>query len=242
MNVSADQLWRFMANFLVSSTGMFLAMSRERLAREGGEIASLPVCYSERSNAFELPLLFCRQLGGFRQAAYVILTLIIVITAIWSIRLSRKQSQAALEESRSQSQEALKIMNEQIAKNEQQANVSLEAVYEQIDSSKQQARDTFYNQIRPIIVCTGQPQVTLINMENVGFGVATDVWGMYRVKPTDESPPFSSSFAGSMIFLPHEEQAITLLEDDFVYGGSEKLLDILSIREKITAFPINLDS
>src|SRR5690242_13625877 len=90
------------------------------------------------------------------QAAYVILTLIIVITAIWSIHMNRKQSQAALEESRSQSREALKITHEQIAKNEQQAKASLEAVYGQIETSKQQAQDAFYNQIRPILVCTGQ--------------------------------------------------------------------------------------
>ena len=56
------------------------------------------------------------------QASYVVLTLIIVISTIWSIRLNRKQSQSTLEESRSQSQEALKITTEQITKNEQQAN------------------------------------------------------------------------------------------------------------------------
>ena len=82
------------------------------------------------------------------QAAYVILTLIIVITTIWSIHLSRKQSQAALEESRKQSQEALKITNEQIAKNEQQAKASIEAVYKQIELSKKQAQEAIYNQIR----------------------------------------------------------------------------------------------
>jgi hypothetical protein len=157
------------------------------------------------------------------QASYVVLTLIIVISTIWSIRLNRKQSQATLKESRRQSREALKITHEQIAKNEQQAKASLEAVYEQIESSKKQAQDAFYNQIRPILVCTGRPQFTLISMENVGFGVATDVRGMYCGGPTDESPPFSSSFARSMILLPHVEKTLSLLEDDFMYSGSDKI-------------------
>ena len=157
------------------------------------------------------------------QASYVVLTLIIVISTIWSIRLNRKQSQATLEESRSQSREALKITTEQITKNEQQAKASLEAVYAQIESSKKQAQDAFYNQIRPILVCAGQPQVTLINMENVGFGVATDVWGMYCVELTNESPPLSSSFAKSMILLPHVEITISLLVDDFMYSSSDKI-------------------
>ena len=55
------------------------------------------------------------------QASYVVLTLIIVISTIWSIRLNRKQSQATLEESRSQSREALKItMNKLLKTNNKQ--------------------------------------------------------------------------------------------------------------------------
>ena len=69
------------------------------------------------------------------QAAYVILTLIIVITTIWSIHMNRKQTQASLEESRRQSK------------------ASLDAIYTQIDLSKKQAQETFYNQIRPILIC-----------------------------------------------------------------------------------------
>jgi hypothetical protein len=151
------------------------------------------------------------------QAAYVILTLIIVITTFWSIHMNRKQSQAALEESRKQSQEVLKITNAQITKNEQQAKASLEAIYKQIELSEKQAQEAFYNQIRPILICTGQPRENFVKIENVGFGVATDVWGIYCI------PCFSLSFSQSIIVLPNKEVKVTLLHDHFMYNSSAKI-------------------
>lgn len=132
------------------------------------------------------------------QAAYVILTLIIVITTIWSIHMNRKQTQASLEESRRQSK------------------ASLDAIYTQIDLSKKQAQETFYNQIKPILICTGQPQENLVKIENVGFGVATDVWGIY-------CNPYSFSFSQSIIVLPNKEVIVTLLADHFKYNSRDKI-------------------
>lgn len=160
------------------------------------------------------------------QAAYVILTLIIVIISVWSVHASRKQSQEALNISRAQVEKSEIQAKVALEENRKQSQLALEAMYKQMETSKLQAQDAIYNQIRPIIVCTSSPyqdaKLTIsINLENVGFGVASDVWGFYNCEPIDESSdefppsePPSYSFKQSMIFLPKKEMKVTLVEND----------------------------
>lgn len=190
-------------------------------------------------------------IGDILQAAYVSLTLIIAMTTIWSVYLNRKQYQETLEESRKQSQKALTIAQEQIAKSERQAQAALEesrrqsqasidTLHEQIELSKKQAQEELYNRFRPIIVCTSPPEfprieitvpgdnkryktILQIQMENVGLGVATDAWGYYCVKPTETDAPSSYSFDKSGVLLPRENVPVKFNQEayDFVDRFSE---------------------
>lgn len=162
------------------------------------------------------------------QAAYVILTLIIVIISIWSIQLSRKQSRETLKISQAQIDKSEKQARAALEENRKQSQVALEAMYKQIEASKLQAQEAIYNQIRPIIVCISSPYrdkdrklSVSIDMKNVGFGVASDVWGVYYCEPieepTDDIPPpepLSYSFERSMIFVPQKEMKVNLIDND----------------------------
>jgi len=160
------------------------------------------------------------------QAAYVILTLIIVIISIWSVRVSRKQSLEALNISRAQVEKSEIQSKAALEESRKQSQLAIDVMREQIESSKLQAQEAIYNQIRPIIVCTSPPfedtkHTISINLVNVGFGVANDVWGYYNCEfteePSDDIPPSeppSYSFKQSMVFLPNKETKVTLIEND----------------------------
>lgn len=104
---------------------------------------------------------------------YVLLTLILACAAIWSIRISSKQSQAAMD-----------AVNKQIEGSEKQSKESLAVLREQIEASKEQAREALHNQYKPIINPGSRPISSdavsyRINIKNLGAGVALNVWGVF---------------------------------------------------------------
>lgn len=115
---------------------------------------------------------------------YVLLTLILAGAAIWSIRVSGKQSREALATSRLQSQAAIDAVHKQIEVSEKQSKESLTLLREQIEANKEQAKEALYNQFKPIIIPRGQPiskNATdhRVHLQNKGTGVASHVWGAY---------------------------------------------------------------
>lgn len=103
---------------------------------------------------------------------YVILTLIIVIFTYQSLKITRK----ALEASKQQSSDAIAAVNEQI------------------QASEQQAREALQNQHKPAIVPTTemftvQQQRTdwlEFVMQNKGYGIALNTWGVATNTRIDE--------------------------------------------------------
>src|SRR5437764_5384293 len=87
---------------------------------------------------------------------YVVLTLIIARAAIWSIRVTSKQSREA------------------ITASEKQSNEAITTVRKQIVASEQQAREALYNQHKPIAVPASPPYTTkdALEIRNAGNGIA----------------------------------------------------------------------
>ena len=136
---------------------------------------------------------------------YVVLTLIIAGTAIWSIRVTSRQSRDAIVASENHSKEAIATVREQIA------------------ASEQQARETLYNRHRPIVVPTSpiyRKQDTL-EMRNAGSGIALNTWGVLTVASTNSLYRFNST----LFLIPERVQDISLGEIsnslDVLFPGKE---------------------
>jgi|GEM_PF-6842337 len=170
------------------------------------------------------------------QAIYDFLTLLLVTVSIWSIITSRQQSQRALEESRVQSQNTLTVAREQTEKSERQSQLALGAVHEQIDESKRQAQESIYVQIKPILVCTNLPEIrgyTAVDLmiENVGLGVATDIWGFLNYDRSKSREYEQYNFVQSAVLAADKERTFHFLRRENNY----KLKEI----ERFSFFPQN---
>ena len=137
--------------------------------------------------------------------AYVILTLIIAGAVIWSIRVTRQQSGDALLASENHSQQAIATVREQIA------------------ASEQQARETLYNQHKPIVVPTNPlyRRQDGLEMRNAGSGIALNTWGVLTVISASKLYRFDST----LFLIPERVQAISLEEIsnnlDVLFPGRE---------------------
>src|SRR6266852_4430424 len=142
------------------------------------------------------------------QAVYVFLTLVIAAATIWSIRVNRKQSQAALIESQKQSQDAIK------------------AIHEQIEASEKQNLETTYNQSRPLLVCTGVPNPEHMPngliLGNFGLGIATDIIGIVTYKSSNMGWSQQYLFRHQSVLAPNQK-------DTFYFDHGALTFNLLKI-------------
>ena len=145
------------------------------------------------------------EINAIFTGVYVILTLIIAGAAIWSLRVASKQSREALLASENHSQEAIATVREQIA------------------ASEQQARETLYNQHKPIVVPTNPlyRKQDGLEMRNAGSGIALNTWGVLTIVSADKVYRFDST----LFLIPERVQDISLGEIpnslDVLFPGKE---------------------
>jgi hypothetical protein len=145
------------------------------------------------------------EINAIFTGVYVVLTLIIASTAIWAIRVARKQSRDALLASENHSQDAIARVREQIA------------------ASEQQAQEALYNQHKPIVVPTN-PLYTKqdgLEMRNAGSGISLNTWGVLTVVSANKLYRFDST----VFLIPERVQDISLGEIsnslDVLFPGKE---------------------
>ncbi len=183
------------------------------------------------------------------QAVYVFLTLVIAAATIWSIRVNRKQSQAALIESQKQSKAALDRASEQIEKGEKQATAALaeshrqsqdaiKAIHEQIEASEKQNLETTYNQSRPLLVCIGVPNPEHMPngliLGNFGLGIATDIIGIVTYKSSNTGWSQQYLFRHQSVLAPNQK-------DTFYFDHGALTFNLLKI-EGFSFFPEDKDT
>ena len=130
------------------------------------------------------------EINNIFTGVYVVLTLIIAVVAIRSIRMASKQSRDAILASENHSKEAIATVREQIA------------------ASEQQAREALYNQHKPIVVPTS-PLYTRqdgLEMRNAGSSIALNTWGVLTVVSTNKLYRFDST----LFLIPEKVQDISL--------------------------------
>ena len=145
------------------------------------------------------------EINNIFTGVYVVLTLIIAVVAIRSIRMASKQSRDAILASENHSKEAIATVREQIA------------------ASEQQAREALYNQHKPIVVPTS-PLYTRqdgLEMRNAGSGIALNAWGVLTVVSANTLYRFDST----LFLIPERVQNISLGEIsnnlDVLFPGKE---------------------
>jgi len=130
------------------------------------------------------------EINAIFTGAYVVLTLIIAVVAIRSIRMASKQSRDAILASENHSKEAIATIREQIA------------------ASEQQAREALYHQHKPIVV-PSSPLYTRqdgLEMRNAGSSIALNTWGVLTVVSTNKLYRFDST----LFLIPEKVQDISL--------------------------------
>lgn len=115
---------------------------------------------------------------------------------------NEQQSKDALKTSKEQNQDAINVVREQIQASEKQSKEAIDAIHEQIDASAKQSREAIQNQYKPVILPTTDPRTAttdtlLMDLENVGLGVAMSVWGTLGIK--DRPQLYSSLFARFLV-------------------------------------------
>ncbi len=150
------------------------------------------------------------------QAIYDFLTLILVIASIGSIFLSRKQAKAALDESRKQS------------------NAALNTAHEQIEESKRQSLEILYNQNKPMVIwhtpdanstsakrhsAPDDPRIYYLDVENVGSGIATNIWSVLYIDQSLREPPFICAY--SDVLIPNKRANAKFFKDIYTFKANE---------------------
>lgn len=150
------------------------------------------------------------------QAIYDCLTLILVIASIGSIFLSRKQAKAALDESRKQS------------------NAALNTAREQIEESKRQSQEILYNQNKPMLIwhtpdanstsakrssAPDDPRIYYLDIENVGSGIATNIWSVLYMDQSLREPPFICAY--SDVLIPNKRGNATFSKGIYTFKANE---------------------
>ena len=124
-----------------------------------------------------------------------VLTLFIVIASFKAIRDNNRQSQAALAEGRRQSQEALAVAREQIEQSKQPILIPLSTL--------------------PLTAVIGELDFThselLLELMNVGTGVALNIWGVLVAPKNISRTPYSFS---------NQAHLLQGQSDKFVFGTS----------------------
>ena len=130
------------------------------------------------------------EINNIFTGVYVVLTLIIAVVAIRSIRMASKQSRDAILASENHSKEAIATVREQIV------------------ASEQQAREALYNQHKPIVVPTSPlySRQDGLEMRNAGSGIALNTWGVLTVLATNKLYRFDST----LFLIPERVQGISL--------------------------------
>jgi hypothetical protein len=187
-------------NLLFHSPSFFLLLLLWKFSNV--YLQSLSICEVEgvAMNSIQLA-----EINAIFTGVYVVLTLILAGTAIWSFRVGSKQSRDALLSSENYSQEALVTVHEQIA------------------ASEQQAREALYNQHKPVVVPTNPlyRKQDGLEMRNAGSGIALNTWGVLTIVSATKVYRFDST----LFLLPERVQAISLVEIsnnlDVLFPGKE---------------------
>src|SRR5260221_4232202 len=186
------------------------------------------------SDPASLPDNTLQTVSSIANIVYTGLTVVIVIVAIWSLALTRKQmrenkkqSDAALAASAKQSQAAIDAVHEQIKASEQQSQASIDVVYEQIKASERQAQEAIHSQQKPVIIPTSSVEAIYvpnsatsgksyrtIDLENAGLGIALNVWG--TVASLDAGGKYYCSVQSSFL-IPHEIETVRFGQEEFAY-------------------------
>jgi hypothetical protein len=174
------------------------------------------------SGSNSLPDTTLQNASSIATIAYTFINLIIVIVAIWSLALTRKQ----MRENKKQSNNAIAVIHEQIKVSEVQSQAAITAIHDQIEASKQQSQDaiaavheqikasemqaqeTLYNQHRPLLVCSYHPmsETAMSNMpmpiKNVGLGIALNIRGILSITSSIWGQKFQTGFIIPSVLTP----------------------------------------
>lgn len=183
-----------------------------------GMVLTLTASLSNPTVSSDTPL---QTISSIANIVYVGLTVVIVIAAIWSNALTRKQmnenktqSEAALAASAKQSQDAIDAVHEQIKASEKQSQAAIDAIHKQIEENKNQTLETIHNQHRPLLVCTHPPvpdtslQQLPMPIKNVGVGITLNIRVVLSYASNTRGEKLQSGFIISSVLAPGEAESI----------------------------------
>src|SRR6266567_1501535 len=149
---------------------------------------------------------------------YVLLTLILAGAAVWSIRVSSKQSR-----------EALNLAREQIQRSEEQSQTALK-------ESRRQAREILYDQHKPLIIwhnptadsasakrldSPNDPKHMDFDIENVGTGIAANIWSVISFPKSYRGDDKQYTCKYGKILVPNKKEDATFYAQLHTFNSEE---------------------
>jgi hypothetical protein len=159
------------------------------------------------SSSNSLPDTTLQNVSSIANIVYTLITLAILIVAIWSLALTRKQ----------------------MRENKRQSDNAIAAVRDQIKTSELQAQEALYNQHRPLLVCSYHPmaETTLNKMpmpiKNVGLGIALNIRGILSMASSINGSKFQTGFIISSVLTPNSEPEMVSINMLSMKGTLDKI-------------------